>query len=548
MRPHLATSLTALAATLAFTGTASAAERFAAPDGDGANPCVQADPCSLNLAAEFAGDGDVVRVLDGTYDLPNRLDMLDGGVTMEPAVPGTRPVIRLDSETNPTIVVSEPDANPKRITIRGFRIENTNDKSDVQTHPALRVNSTATISDVILRSRARVLEVVVNDPGATVVEEAQVQQVAGTVRAALLTTGALPEGTVTGRRLTVDAATGGTGAYVSGVGSELLDSVIRGGEIGIRLDNEAVARRNSAAATGIGVVTEGPTTVTDSIATAAGENSRGIVAQAGPARLRNLTVIASGAGSFGIATVAGAHTARNVIARGDGTDLQVGGGSLAVDHSSFRTQSGIADGGSNQSGDPQFVNAAAGDFRLAPTSPAIDAGVADDTIGATDLAGASRFQLAAVDLGAYEAAAKGAPQPPVPAGPAGPGGGGDGADVTAPAVSALRASGKRRRAAKAGFVLGEAASVTVQLERRKAGKRKGGRCVKPTRQLRNAKRCTRFVAVATTTKALPAGAATVKVGRKLAAGRYRLTVVAVDAAGNAAKPVAKGFRITRKTR
>jgi hypothetical protein len=69
MRLHLVTSLTAVAATLALTGSASAAERFAAPDGDGANPCAQADPCNLSLAAEFAGDGDVVRVLDGTYDL-----------------------------------------------------------------------------------------------------------------------------------------------------------------------------------------------------------------------------------------------------------------------------------------------------------------------------------------------------------------------------------------------------------------------------------------------------------------------------------------------
>jgi hypothetical protein len=233
-------------------------------------------------------------------------------------------------------------------------------------------------------------------------------------------------------------------------------------------------------------------------------------------------------------TSAGVTTLRNVIARGDGTDIQALAGTLTVDHSNFRTQEGITDGGANQSGDPQFLDAAAGDFRLAPTSPAIDAGIADDVIGATDRAGASRFQLAAPDLGAFEAAAKGAPQPSAPA-----------ADVTAPALTALRATGKRRGAATASFALGEAATVTVKLERRKAGKRQGGRCVKPTRKLRKAKRCARFVAVATTSKSLGAGTATVKVGRKLAAGRYRVTVAAKDAAGNAAKPVSATFKVRK---
>ena len=500
MRLHLATSLTAVAATLALTGSASAAERFAAPDGDGANPCAQADPCNLSLAAEFAGDGDVVRVLDGTYDLPNRLDMLDGGVTMEPAVPGTRPVIRLDSDTNPTILVSEPDADPKRITIRGFRIENTSGQSDTDTHPAVRVNSTATLTDLVVRSRARVLDVVVNDPGATAIEDSQVEQVAGTTRALVLSTGAVPEGTVTGRRLTVDAATGAIGAYVSGVGAELLDSIVRGGEIGVVLDDGTVARRISASGTGVGVLGQGTTTITDSVATANGENARGIVALAAPTRIRNVTAIAGGAGSFGIGNAGAATTARNVIARGETTDLHVGGGAMTVDHSNFRTQFGIADGGANQSADPQFVNAAAGDFRLAPTSPAIDAGLADDVLSATDRDGASRFQLAAPDLGAYEAAVKSAPQPP-----AGPGGG---ADVSAPALTALRADGKRRGAAKARFTLGEAATVTVKLQRAKPGKRKAGRCVKPARKLRKAKACTRFVSVATAVRTLPAGAAT----------------------------------------
>lgn len=55
-------------------------------------------------------------------------------------------------------------------------------------------------------------------------------------------------------------------------------------------------------------------------------------------------------------------------------------------------------------GDPGFVDASGGDFRLASGSPCLDAGAADWVLGETDLAGAARTSGAAVDLGCYEAA------------------------------------------------------------------------------------------------------------------------------------------------
>lgn len=66
-----------------------------------------------------------------------------------------------------------------------------------------------------------------------------------------------------------------------------------------------------------------------------------------------------------------------------------------------------------------FVNAGADDYRLAPGSPAIDAG---STLSAVtmDRAGLSRPQGGAYDVGAYEYAASVAPAPPAPTTPTSP--------------------------------------------------------------------------------------------------------------------------------
>ena len=60
-------------------------------------------------------------------------------------------------------------------------------------------------------------------------------------------------------------------------------------------------------------------------------------------------------------------------------------------------------GTNNITSEPQFVNAAAGDYRLLPSSPCIDRGINQDwMVDATDLAGNPRILNGTVDMGAYE--------------------------------------------------------------------------------------------------------------------------------------------------
>jgi hypothetical protein len=98
------------------------------------------------------------------------------------------------------------------------------------------------------------------------------------------------------------------------------------------------------------------------------------------------------------------------------------------------------------------------------------------------------------------------------------------------------------------YTLSAPAKVTITIQRKAAGRKKGKRCVKPRRGLH--KRCTRYVRKGALTAQSKAGQNSVafsgKLRRhKLSPGKYRATLVAVDSAGRS-KPRRLSFTIVRR--
>ncbi|HEY6567878.1 MAG TPA: NPCBM/NEW2 domain-containing protein [Actinomycetota bacterium] len=81
-----------------------------------------------------------------------------------------------------------------------------------------------------------------------------------------------------------------------------------------------------------------------------------------------------------------------------------------TDFDAWRSGSGVDEHSSFA--DPRFVDAASGDYRLQPSSPAVDAGTITPSAGELDAAGEPRLQAGSPDLGAYEVTAP--PPSPTP--------------------------------------------------------------------------------------------------------------------------------------
>jgi hypothetical protein len=209
-----------------------------------------------------------------------------------------------------------------------------------------------------------------------------------------------------------------------------------------------------------------------------------------------------------------------------------------------------------------FVNAGLGDWHLKPGSPAVDGAATALAAGesATDLDGNPRLLdgngdcIARADRGAYELtgfeAACPTPQPqPQPQPPVG-------TQPTDPApvlnrVSLSRAAfatkGKKK-GTKIRFRLSEKATVTMTVERVLAGRRKGKKCVAPTRKNRKAKKCTRYAKRGTLTFTARAGDNAIAFAGRLGKttlppGTYRARLRAKDATGKTSAERTFTFRV-----
>jgi hypothetical protein len=97
--------IAALALACAFPSAAAAADRFAEPGGDGAEPCAQSDPCDIATAVNDANQGDDITLLPGTYTpiVTLGIDLSSGfdpkfNLTIHGA-PGARPVVNFSSSS-----------------------------------------------------------------------------------------------------------------------------------------------------------------------------------------------------------------------------------------------------------------------------------------------------------------------------------------------------------------------------------------------------------------------------------------------------------------
>lgn len=217
-----------------------------------------------------------------------------------------------------------------------------------------------------------------------------------------------------------------------------------------------------------------------------------------------------------------------------------------------------------------FVDPADSNFRLLPGSSLIDAGDPDFTAAAdaTDRNGDPRLRdgngdcTVRLDVGAYEfqptepcvPVTPPTVDPPTPGPGPGPGPGVPqqpqqppraAPDRTAPRLSALRVPTRlkpgaalprlraSRRASAIAFTLSERASVTLRFTRRG----RDGRY----RAVRGAAAALKVSAAAGANRLRFAGRVTRRA--RLARGRYRVTLTAVDAAGNRSRAASAGFRI-----
>lgn len=123
-------------------------------------------------------------------------------------------------------------------------------------------------------------------------------------------------------------------------------------------------------------------------------------------------------------------------------------------------------------------------------------------------------------------------------------------------ITPFSARSRRRRAPRGAdfvYVLSEPGVVTFRLQRLVPGRRaRGGKCRRPTRRLRNARRCTRVIRSGALMRTAPTLSNRTRFSgrigsrRRLRPGKYRAVVTATDAAGNRSRARQVRFTVVRR--
>ena len=568
----------------AASGADATTTRYASPavliplDTQGACTDISA-PCSLPAALRSANPGDTISLAAGTYNA--------GALVLPPEPlhwvatdPATRPVITSGLAV-PTLDLTAAQSGT---SFDGLEIDNTDHTSPLSTAALqLETGVSAAVRSSVLSAR-RCVQAPASGP--LTIDDSTMSTTSNTWCLGLGALSTVRHSTI-GRSANLLPEIPSPVVRTDGL---IEDSAVTGG---LSLDAGTSVARRVRAIGARAIVGEG--LVVDSLAQSFGRDQGAIESDSaggGTLRVVNSTAISTD----GPALVSRAEEAEtplflndlevtNSIARGKTTDILaetdlsacIPGnfcvvGLIHIDHSDFASRTPLAtagdavvigEGGGNISGDPRFVDAAHGDYHLLAGSPAIDAGIAADQGLPTDLDGSPRVQGASQDLGAFETA-----QPPAKtAGPAPTAGAGPGAgaaqagaagiaatgasrDATAPVLGSVRLSSSRFRVStRVTTTVSESSAISFAVQQAEPGRRHGGTCVAPTRALRRAASCTRWVVRGLALdRATPAGKVAVtfsgRLGtRRLAAGRYRFAVSAVDGAGNRSTTTYAAFTI-----
>jgi hypothetical protein len=136
-------------------------------------------------------------------------------------------------------------------------------------------------------------------------------------------------------------------------------------------------------------------------------NGAGVGTHGGGAVIENCTIVGNSGDGIGASNWACAYICRNTIAYYNGlADMTTftGGGTLVASNCCMSSTGKVTSGSANITGAPAFMQRASGDYRLAPWSRGVDAGLTLSWMStATDLAGNPRISTLP-DMGAYETA------------------------------------------------------------------------------------------------------------------------------------------------